>query len=268
MLSVVIATYNRAVQLARGINSLLMQSEPPDEIIVVDDGSTDETRDVFEKFGMVRYFYLDHPEPRISCHARNVGIRQAKGDFIVFSEPEILHVGDTLSVLRRDHAKNPIAALMADRVWNTGVLIAKQLTEDEYAHPERILNHRFAAYTEDSNMINQAQPNNDLAITGGHSEGAWVLGCARDQLIEMGGWDEELVGYGFDDFDLIMRWQYLYGKEARKCRDFSNIDVIHQWHTRNYPDMYEAMELNRLHSHANVDAGRLIANVGREWGKL
>ncbi|MBV8546431.1 MAG: glycosyltransferase, partial [Acidobacteria bacterium] len=50
-ISVILPVFNREQSVARAIRSVLGQTQPPFEIIVVDDGSTDRTRDVLESFG-------------------------------------------------------------------------------------------------------------------------------------------------------------------------------------------------------------------------
>lgn len=69
--SVVIATYNRAQFLPETIASVLQQRFRDFELIVVDDGSTDETQQVLKPYGdRVRYFYQENsgpiPSPRLS----------------------------------------------------------------------------------------------------------------------------------------------------------------------------------------------------------
>lgn len=88
--SVVICTRNRSTDLANAIRSVVEQAPdtPPYEIVVVDNGSTDETRQIvaaFEGAGRVRYVY--EPEPGL-CHARNAGWRSARGEYIAYLDDD------------------------------------------------------------------------------------------------------------------------------------------------------------------------------------
>ncbi len=143
--SVVIATYNRKNLLKRGLYTLLNQTVLPDEIIVVDDGSSDGTkeflRDVHDYTKMkdslpdVRSIFLtDHPEPRISCIPRNVGIKQARGDVIIFTEPEALQVGDTILQLRNAMKEHPDNTILASQVWTTQEKITQIFTEEDFGY--------------------------------------------------------------------------------------------------------------------------------------
>ena len=84
--SVVIPTYNRAALLVEAVESVLAQSVLPDELIVVDDGSTDDTRDVCSRWpSPVRYIY--QPNAGVSA-ARNHGIGEARGRYIAFLDSD------------------------------------------------------------------------------------------------------------------------------------------------------------------------------------
>ena len=80
--SVVIPAYNLGSLVARAIESVLSQSRLADEIIVVDDGSSDDTAEHIKKYGdKVKYIYQENAG---LAAARNTGIQAAKSDWIAF----------------------------------------------------------------------------------------------------------------------------------------------------------------------------------------
>lgn len=84
--SVVIPAYNAAPFIAEAINSLLAQTRPPFEIIVVDDGSTDRTASIATSFPEVKLVrQANHGTPGA---ARNTGLRHCTGDFIAFLDAD------------------------------------------------------------------------------------------------------------------------------------------------------------------------------------
>jgi glycosyltransferase involved in cell wall biosynthesis len=89
VVSVLIPTYNRAYCLARAINSALGQTYPHMEVLVVDDGSTDNTRKLVEGTygadGRVRYLYQLN---RGVSAARNHGLREARGEYVAFLDSD------------------------------------------------------------------------------------------------------------------------------------------------------------------------------------
>lgn len=83
-ISVVIPTYNRAALLLRALESVFAQTRPPDEIIVVDDGSTDDTVLLTSQLPVT----LIQQENRGVSAARNVGIQRARGDWIALLDSD------------------------------------------------------------------------------------------------------------------------------------------------------------------------------------
>ncbi len=86
--SVVIPTYNASDRLKRTIESVLAQTAPPLEIIVVDDGSTDATGAVCAAFGdAIRYFAVTNGGQQ---RARNIGAERASGTWVAFLDHDDL----------------------------------------------------------------------------------------------------------------------------------------------------------------------------------
>jgi glycosyltransferase involved in cell wall biosynthesis len=84
--SVTIPTFNRAHLLGHAIDSVLRQTYADVEIIVIDDGSTDNTADVVAKYGdRVRYYW--QPNGGLGA-ARNAGLDRATGDWIAFLDSD------------------------------------------------------------------------------------------------------------------------------------------------------------------------------------
>jgi len=85
LVSVIIPCYNQGAYLPEAFASIWQQGYPAIEIIVVDDGSTDNTREVAEKSAGVKYIYQTNQGPSA---ARNLGIQHAKGEMLVFLDAD------------------------------------------------------------------------------------------------------------------------------------------------------------------------------------
>jgi glycosyltransferase involved in cell wall biosynthesis len=92
--SVIIASYNGANTIARAIDSVLVQSYPAHELIIVDDGSTDETAGVVADFGD-RVIYQHQPNAGAAA-ARNTGAAHAKGEWLAFLDVDDWYYPDRL----------------------------------------------------------------------------------------------------------------------------------------------------------------------------
>jgi glycosyltransferase involved in cell wall biosynthesis len=98
--SVVIPTYNRARLIAATINSVLAQDWKDFEVVIVDDGSTDNTLEVIEQnyAGDARVRYIHQANAERGA-ARNHGLRESRGDYVVFFDSDDLMHTDHLSAL-------------------------------------------------------------------------------------------------------------------------------------------------------------------------
>lgn len=107
--SVILPTYNRATSVAESIDSILAQTVPADQIVVVDDGSTDGTEAVLAR-------YVARPDVPIEVirqtnqgvnAARNAALDAAWGDWVTFLDSDDLWRPDRLAVLHRDLLSAP-----------------------------------------------------------------------------------------------------------------------------------------------------------------
>lgn len=89
VISIVVPTYNRSDLIAGTINSILAQTFTEFEIIVVDDGGTDNTEEVLSKIEDTRLHYFNKENGERGA-ARNFGIKQAKGQYITFIDSDDL----------------------------------------------------------------------------------------------------------------------------------------------------------------------------------
>lgn len=86
--SAIIPAYNRRGTLGRALASVLAQTDPPDEVIVVDDASSDDTATVAATFGDRRIRVIRHGRRLGAAAARNTGARAARGRWLAFLDSD------------------------------------------------------------------------------------------------------------------------------------------------------------------------------------
>jgi len=103
--SVIIPTYNRGRYVTKAIDSVLAQTYKDYEIIVVDDGSTDNTRDILASYrDKIRCIYQENMG---ASAARNTGIRASTGEWIAFLDSDDEWLPDKLSIQMADISARP-----------------------------------------------------------------------------------------------------------------------------------------------------------------
>ena len=121
-ISVVIPAYNIEQYIERAINSVLAQTRPADEILVVDDGSKDATAEKVKAYGdKVRYIYQDN---RGLSGARNTGIRESNYDWVAFLDGDDEWLPDYLRLQTTILEQNP------ELKWSTGNFVCCLCEED------------------------------------------------------------------------------------------------------------------------------------------
>ena len=256
LVSAIIPTYNRAKTIERAVNSVLGQSWQPIEVIVVDDGSTDETTRTLAQYGdRIR---LIRQKNQGSSAAKNAGIRAARGEIITFLDsddawlPEkterqvkLLQATKSSGVnccignARMEFARRSITSFEAARLY-------PKVSEGIWSNPEEILTNRFL-------LFNQ------------------VAAVRREALEQTGYFRQDLL-YGLnEDYDLAMRlsvtgpWAFItdplavwYEHAGDQCsRKYSQLDI-----TRNILQILE--DLSRSSDWGPLLPDRLVRQRIRE----
>jgi glycosyltransferase involved in cell wall biosynthesis len=187
-ISVVIPTYNRSHFLAATLRSVLSQTRPADEILVVDDGSTDDTAAVVEGLcraypsAPLRYHY------QTNAHlgaARNTGQRLTSGEALLFLDSDDLLLPDALKQLEKALTSHPKAALVYGR--SQIIDAAGTVTQDVWT------------------VGNEAERDLlwDALIQMNFIRSAGCVLIRRDALVAAGPWDESLRVV--EDWDIWLR---------------------------------------------------------------
>jgi glycosyltransferase involved in cell wall biosynthesis len=183
LFSVVIPTHNRAVLLREALESVFAQQFGDFEVIVVDDGSTDDTELITRSFG--KSVRLVKQENRGPGAARNTGIHGASGDYIVFLDSDDIWFPWTLAT----HAQAILFFGRPSFVAGRGVALSDFRDPLELRHPFR--SEQYA------DMLSACR--GTMPPVGGTSSIAVKAKCIRD----LGGFCEEFLNG--EDTDLWLR---------------------------------------------------------------
>lgn len=177
--AVIIPAYNCEKTIARAIQSLLAQSVLPDEIIVVDDGSTDGTAAAIKVFPKVSYLFQKNSGP---AAARNRGGFSARSDVILFTDSDCVPQKDWVEVMMRHFEDLGVSVVCGSYgIANPESLLAKGI------HDEIMYRHRYL------------MPKYPRAF------GSYNFGIRRDLFVQLKGFDETYPHASGEDNDLSYR---------------------------------------------------------------
>jgi glycosyltransferase involved in cell wall biosynthesis len=180
---VVIPTHNRAPIVERGLRSVLAQSVPPLEVIVVDDASTDDTAGRLQPYLGERVRILRVPARGGGSRARNLGIDAARGDWVAFLDSD--------DEWRPTKLERQLARLNAPDGPDLSVVYCRRVMHDHLG--EREIPVR--------SPLREGDVFRDL-VTGWEISTSQVM-VRRTALSQVGGFDPALPGS--QDYDLWLR---------------------------------------------------------------
>lgn len=188
-ISAIIPLYNGAPYIEESIESVFSQILPPQEVIVVDDGSTDDGPAVVARLAQSRPITLLRKENGGQSSARNFGIRQSKGQLIALLDQDDVWYPNHLAELSKPFRRPRYPELgwvysNLDEIDQGGRLVGRDSLRraSHVVHPKRDLVHCLMA---------------DMFILPSASL------MSRAAFNAVGGFDERLVG--FEDDDLFLR---------------------------------------------------------------
>lgn len=203
-ISLIISTYNSPIALEVSLRSVLAQKIRPYEVIIADDGSTDSTPEVIDRFRQEAPFPVVHVWQKNEgfrlATIRNKAIACAKGDYIVQIDGDImLHpdfIADHYAVSRRGHF------ICGSRVLVGEGLTARIFTDRSIAvgpWMNGISNRKNAIHSPFlSRVINLFSPSK-LKYRGCN------MAFWRSDLLAVNGYDEGYLGWGCEDHDIVAR---------------------------------------------------------------
>jgi glycosyltransferase involved in cell wall biosynthesis len=180
--SVIIPAYNSAATLARAIESVRAQTWPAHEIIVVDDGSSDDTASVAESFGDAVKL-IRQPNSGVAA-ARNAGARSATGDWLAFLDADDWYAPDRI----RLHAEwiaedNTLDFLTGDYEYrdDTGNLLGTSMAQHEAGR-------MMLAKAQGNPRVVMDRPEEIEAFVADHFGDTHTLSVPRQTFLELGGY--------------------------------------------------------------------------------
>lgn len=188
--SVVIPAYNAASTLDACLDACFHQTHPPHEIIVVDDGSTDDTPDRVRTHPNVHLVQQENAGP---AAARNHGARVATGDIVVYTDSDCLPEPAWLEQLVGAFQENAVGVGGTYGIANPASLLARII------HAEIVLRH--ARQPEEVDFL-----------------GSFNVAYRKDALEAVGGFDEAFRHASGEDNDLAYRL-HDQGGTLRFCRE-------------------------------------------------
>lgn len=249
--SLIVNVYNRAAWLRLCLGALLHQTVRPDEVIVADDGS------VPEQVAEVKAFLATYPIPHDyasqedrgfrAAAARNMGIRRATGDYLIFLDCDIVLMPDALE----QHVK---AARPGRFLLGQAALLGEEATQRVFAAPPASAADIEALWEQaDASHIAAAERRfqkvrflKRLHLTKRHKPQLISnhFSLYRPDMERVNGFDEQFEGWGLEDDDLGLR---LYQAGMRVDSVYHQARAVHLYHPTHKPEADAWVSNNRAY---------------------
>ena len=272
LISVIVATYNRASALDAVLRSLSGQTDRNFEIIVADDGSRSDTARVVADWASrlpvpIKHVWHEDTGFRLA-EIRNRAIRDSVGRLCIFLDGDCLARPDFIATHRR----------LAEPGWfvaGNRIHLSRQLTDDLLERGTPAEAWRFAALLRERlrGGVNRLLPALRLPLgpvrkllrRGWRGAKACNLALARADIERVDGFDSSYVGWGLEDSDFAVR---LFHAGIRRKEGRFATGVLHLWHPPNDRSRLSANEakLSEAILTDRVRALRGLSSLGDDFG--
>lgn len=237
-ISVILSTYNRPDALEMVLRSLEVQTWKDFEVVVADDGSTEETRNAVDRFqsqSTLKLKQVWHEDNGFrAAEIRNKAVAASEGEYLVFLDGDCMVFPDFLAEHARLHEKNR---------FTTGnrILLSQDFTEEVLR--DKLPLHQWTFFqwitARFEGKTNRLLPllRLPLGFLRKLKPRKWLgvktcnLGMWRQDFFDVNGFDESYQGWGYEDSDLVIR---IMNKEVFRMEGRFAIPVMHLWHPLNH----------------------------------
>jgi len=238
MISVIIPTFNRLYNLRRVFASLEKQDFKDFEVVVSDDGSTDNTISaIIEYSDRLNLQYYWHPNKGFQAPVvRNMGAKLSKGDFFLFLDSDVMLNPTALSHYNNLSQANPDAVIVGRYDWLDPMDFS---IHDVYANWQQIIDNMMNPTSFGQNLkgvVGDDPRSKGVSMFDDTLRDNYCLAMFSGNILipksvywAVGGFDEAMVGHGGEDCELAMRLQQAGYKAifTEKTRGY------HIYHDRN-----------------------------------
>jgi glycosyltransferase involved in cell wall biosynthesis len=264
LVSIIIPTYNAAEFVAQAVQSVLEQAYRHYELIVVDDGSTDDTKGALQAFdGQIRYLYQPNRGPSA---ARNAGIRIARGQYICFLDADDWWVPNKLEAqvdFITGHCN--IGLVFSD---------AEEVDAHKVLHGSLLARSRFYPEIMSQTPIQEAF----RKLLGQNFITTSTVMVRRECFVKAGLFDESLrvcedtdmwlriaANFGIAALPLIVGWKRAHSGNISRNTELMLRCRIKVWKhaQRRFPEHNPAIILNPRFANTHLQLGRHLLLTGR-----
>jgi len=228
--SLLISTYNWPNALKLCLDSVVKQTAIPGEVLIADDGSTDETRQLLDSYkSQLNIVHIWHEDKGFRlAEIRNKAIKKASGEYIVQIDGDIIldshFIADHIDFAKKGYyargTRVKLSKELSEKLWR-GDRIALNLFTPGLETRENAI--RFGVLT---GLLNKPKKQSSNAL--GCNMAFW-----RNDLLKVNGYNNELTGWGHEDEELCAR---LVNSNILRRKIKYNAIAYHQYHKERMKD--------------------------------
>ena len=248
--SILITSFCRPHLLKWNLYSLAQQNIPfTFETIVLNDGVPDLTSEICEQFAdslHLKYVFTGHRNNeslvyRVPGFALNIGAKIARGKILIISCAEMFHINDTIEHLAAPLLFEPMFLATSIGMDDQDGSFLKYLEQNQGSYNL----HDYYSYP----RLNTTLP--------------FLMAISRKEFFSIRGYDEDFIGFAYDDNDLIDR---LLTKGCRLC--LTQAQTIHLYHERHDTGKEQTPEYRLNARLYHERRGKVLRNEAKDWGTI